>query len=51
MNKNETLKISTSEQDWLISIKSCDRERDGQFIRELTRENFYNSLSKTIGWD
>ncbi|MDJ0633218.1 MAG: GNAT family N-acetyltransferase [Xenococcaceae cyanobacterium MO_188.B29] len=51
MNKNETLKISTSEQDWLISIKSCDRERDGQFIRELTRENFYNSLSKTIGWN
>ena len=50
MNKNETLKISTNKKDWLISIKSCNKERDGQFIRELTKENFYDYFSKTISW-
>lgn len=51
MNKIETLKISTNKKDWLIVIKSCNKEHDGQFIRELTKENFYNYLSKTIGWN
>lgn len=43
--------ISLAEKDWLIKIKPCDRERDGQFIRELTKENFYDYLRKTIGWN
>lgn len=51
MNKNETLKISTNEMNWLISIELCDKERDGQFIQELTKENFYDYLNKTIGWN
>lgn len=51
MDDAENLEISTSEQVWLISIKSCDKERDGQFIRALTRENCYHYLTKTIGWD
>lgn len=51
MKIEKTLKILTSEKDWLISIECCDEKRDGQFIRELTKENFYDSLSKTIGWN
>jgi ribosomal protein S18 acetylase RimI-like enzyme len=51
MNKNETLKISTTEKNWLISIELCDKERDRQFIQKLTKENFYDYLSKTIGWN
>lgn len=42
--------ISLNEKNWLISIKPCHRKRDGQFIRELTKENFYDYLSQTIGW-
>ena len=51
MSTKETLEISTDEKVWLISIKSCDKEQNGQFIRELTRENFYDSFTKTIGWN
>jgi ribosomal protein S18 acetylase RimI-like enzyme len=51
MNQNEIIKISTDDRDWLISIKSCDKKSDGQFIRELTKEDFYDCLSKTIGWN
>ena len=51
MSTKETLEISTDEKTWLISIKSCDQERDGQFIRDLTRENFYDSFTQTIGWN
>jgi GNAT superfamily N-acetyltransferase len=51
MNKKEILKIATDEKNWSISIKSCDRELDGKFIRELTKENFYDYLKKTIGWN
>lgn len=50
-DQTENLEISTSKTVWLISLKPCKKERDGQFIRELTRENFYDYLSKTIGWD
>jgi ribosomal protein S18 acetylase RimI-like enzyme len=48
---NETLKITIDEKIWLISIQPCDQEQDGQFIRELTRANFYDYLIKTIGWN
>lgn len=51
MNQNEIIKISTDDGDWLISITSCDQKSDGQFIRQLTKENFYDCLSKTIGWN
>lgn len=51
MSTEETLEIPTDEKVWLISIKPCDKERDAQFIRALTRENFYDSLNRTIGWD
>lgn len=51
MNKNEIIKISTDDRDWLISLKSCDQKSDGQFIRQLTKENFYDCLSKIIGWN
>ena len=51
MSENETIEILTNEKVWLISIKFCNKERDGRFIRELTRENFYDSLTRTIGWD
>ncbi len=50
MNKNNTLTISTNNK-CLISIKSCKKERDGQFIQELTKKNCYDYLSNTIGWD
>lgn len=51
MSENKTLEFSTDGKVWLISIKPCDRERDGQFIRGLTREIFYDYFTKTIGWD
>ena len=51
MNINENLTIRTNERNWSISIEPCNKERDGQFIRESTRENFYDYLNKTIGWN
>jgi ribosomal protein S18 acetylase RimI-like enzyme len=51
MNENITLEISTDEGASLILIKPCDKERDGRFIRELTRENFYSYFTRTIGWN
>ena len=51
MENDETLEFSTDEEAWFISIKPCEKERDGRFIRELTRENFYNSFVKTVGWN
>ncbi|MEN9567434.1 MAG: hypothetical protein RLZZ69_2630 [Cyanobacteriota bacterium] len=51
MNYQKILTISTDEKNWSISIKSCDQERDGKFIRELTRANFYDYFIKTIGWN
>jgi len=29
----------------------CDSEVHGALIRELTKENFYDLMSRTIGWD
>lgn len=51
MNKEDTLTISAGEKNYLISIEPCNKERDGQFIRELTKENCYDYLNNTIGWD
>ena len=51
MSRDETLKISTDKKVWLIVIKPCEKKRDGRFIRELTRDNFYDSLTRTIGWN
>jgi ribosomal protein S18 acetylase RimI-like enzyme len=51
MSENIILEISTDEGAWLILIKPCDKERDGQFIRELTRESFYSYFTSTIGWN
>ncbi|VEP15865.1 GCN5-related N-acetyltransferase [Hyella patelloides LEGE 07179] len=51
MSENKILEISRDEQVFSISIEPCDRQGDGQFIRELTRANFYDSLIKTIGWN
>lgn len=51
MKINENLTIRTNERDWSISIEPCNKERDGQFIRESTRENFYDYLNKIIGWN
>ncbi len=50
-NEKNTLIISTSTQNRSVLIKSCNKERDGQFIRELTKKNCYDYLSKTIGWN
>lgn len=49
--KQDTLEIATDEKVWSISVQSCDEERDGRFIRALTRENFYDYFIRTIGWD
>jgi ribosomal protein S18 acetylase RimI-like enzyme len=51
MNQNETLNISTNKDNWLIKIKPCIYNRDAKFIRELTRENCYDYLLQTIGWN
>lgn len=51
MNPNKTLNISNNGDNWLIEIKPCDRYRDAEFIRELTRENCYDYLLQTIGWN
>lgn len=51
MSENKILEISTDKGVFSISIETCNRERDGHIIRELTRENFYDSLIKTIGWN
>ncbi|MGL6339238.1 MAG: GNAT family N-acetyltransferase [Waterburya sp.] len=51
MNQNETLNISTNQDNWLIEIKPCIYNRDAEFIRELTRENCYDYLLQTIGWN
>jgi hypothetical protein len=48
---NKTIEIATNEKILLISMQPCDREKDGQFIRELTRANFYDYFIKTIGWN
>ena len=34
---NHTLNISIDKCDRTIAIKPCKKERDGQFIRELTK--------------
>lgn len=51
MNREQTLNISTSKGNWLIAIKPCNRERDGQFIRELTKQSCFDYLNNTIGWN
>ena len=51
MNRSDISIISTANKELTISIKPCDRKRDGQFIRELTKENCYHYLRNTIGWD
>lgn len=51
MNPNNILITSTGDKNWSILIKSCNKERDGQFIRELTKENCYDYLNNTIGWN
>ncbi|MEL6441616.1 MAG: GNAT family N-acetyltransferase [Cyanobacteria bacterium J06621_8] len=52
MNINENLTIPTKiKRDWSISIEPCNKERDGQFIRESTKQNFYDYLNETIGWN
>ena len=51
MNRSGPLIISTAQEKRTISIKPCDKKRDGQFIRELTKENCYYYLCNTIGWD
>ena len=51
MSQDRTLKTSISGKNWVISIKLCSKVRDGQFIRELTKENCYDYLNKTIGWN
>ena len=48
---NNTLKISIDKCDLIITIKACNKESDGQFIRKLTKENCYDYLNNTIGWD
>lgn len=48
---NTTIEISTDKCDRTIIIKPCNRERDGQFIRDLTKENCFNYLNNTIGWN
>jgi ribosomal protein S18 acetylase RimI-like enzyme len=48
---SELLEISIDGKVCLISMRPCNRERDGQFIRELTRANFYDYFTKTIGWN
>lgn len=34
-----------------IEMRPCTAEVDGTFIRNLTRENFYDLFERTIGWD
>lgn len=47
---SSTIKIDTN-RDCTITIKPCDRERDGQFIRNLTKKNCFDYLRNTIGWN
>ena len=51
MNQDQTPKISIGKKNWLISIELCNKDRDGQFIRELTKKNCYDYLNNTIGWN
>ena len=34
-----------------LDLVACDVQTDGPFIRALTRANFYESISRTFGWD
>ena len=51
MNKSNLFTISGNNRDWLVLVKSCNKERDRQFIQKLTKENCYDYLTNTIGWD
>ena len=48
---NEIIDIYTDKQNYKISVKPCSKDRDEKFIRELTKENCYDYLNNTIGWD
>lgn len=34
-----------------LELLPCEPDAHGAFIRVLTRENFYNTVSRTVGWD
>lgn len=34
-----------------LTVVPCNRDVHGSFIRALTRENFYDIISRTIGWN
>jgi len=34
-----------------LELVACDAQADGPFIRVLTRANFYDIVSRTIGWN
>lgn len=34
-----------------LELIPCAPETHGEFIRSLTRENFYEVISRTLGWD
>ena len=34
-----------------IELRPCDPEVDGDYVRDLTRVNFYEVMARTVGWD
>jgi len=37
--------------DSQLTLTPCNPQVHGSFIRSLTRDNFYLTISRTIGWD
>ncbi len=48
---NTTIEIFITKGERTIALEPCNKERDGQFIRKLTKENCYDYLNNTIGWN
>ena len=34
-----------------FELRPCDPEHDGAFVRNLTKANFFEEMSGTVGWD
>ena len=45
------LEIVTSEGKDSLVLIPCNKDVHGEFIRKLTRENFYSIMSRSFGWD
>jgi ribosomal protein S18 acetylase RimI-like enzyme len=60
MDRDVTCDVSTfkrlwtrmdANQDDCLKLIPCISEIHGEFVRSLTRENFYDIISRTIGWN